>query len=205
MRQRRLSSNTKAALVAVGLVAMLAPGCRGQLSDKPPIHLNPNMDNVTRYDPQEPNAFFPDDRAMRPFEPHTVAYGELRADTHYYEGLVDGELATTLPPQIELSEALVERGRQRFDIFCAACHGHAAYGDSVVVERGMLRPPSFHDERLRHEPLGHFFTVMSNGIRNMPSYRSQIPVADRWAIVTYIRALQLSQVAQLGASEDDSE
>jgi mono/diheme cytochrome c family protein len=182
---------------ALALVLGAAGGCRGTVSSAPPIHLNPNMDNVARFDPQEPNAFFADNRAMRLPVPGTVAYGQLRDDTHLYDGRLDGELVNELPAQLELTAALVARGRDRYDIYCVPCHGIAGFSDGVTVARGMLQPPSFHEQRLREEPLGHLYDVMTNGIRNMAPYRSQISVEDRWAIAVYIRALQVSQVASL--------
>jgi mono/diheme cytochrome c family protein len=177
------------------LVALSA--CRGSTHEKPPIHPNWNMDNVQRYDPQEPSPFFADGRAMRPPVAGTVPYGELRADEHYYTGTQSGGLATELPDQIELSEALLERGQDRYGIYCQPCHGSAGYSDGVVVSRGLIQPPSFHDAAIRHKPLGHFFDVITNGVSTMPAYAAQIPVEDRWAIVAYIRALQVSQVASL--------
>lgn len=179
-----------AVAIAVGLIA-----CRGTTSTRPPIHPNLNMDNVARFDPQEPNPFYADGRAMRLPVPGTLAHGQLHADTHLYEGKVGGELVNTLPPQIELNAALLERGRERFNIYCVPCHGEAGYSDGVAVARGMLQPPNFHDQRLREAPLGHFFDVMTHGIRNMPSYAAQIPVEDRWAIAVYLRALQAGGVA----------
>jgi mono/diheme cytochrome c family protein len=189
----------RALLLGATLAVLLGSlgGCRGATSSAPPIHPNPNMDNVHRFDPQEPNRFYADGRAMRLPVPGTLAYGQLRSDTHLWEGRVAGELVNELPPQLELSQALLERGQDRYQIFCEPCHGVAGYSDGVTVARGMLQPPSFHDQRMREAPLGHFLDVMSNGIRNMPPYRSQIPIEDRWAIAVYMRALQASQVASL--------
>jgi len=177
------------------LALLLLSACRGDPSDQPPVHLNPNMDNVERYDPQEPDPFFEDRRAMRPEVPGTVAMGQLRQDDHLYRGLVDGKPATTLP--VKLDRALLERGQQRFDIYCRVCHGGAGMADGTVVKRGMLPPPSFHEERIRALPVGQIFHVISHGVRNMPSYAAQIPVRDRWAIVAYVRALQVSRSATL--------
>ena len=178
-------------------VAVLTAGCRGQTSADPPIHLNPNMDDQARYDAQEKNPFFADQRAMRPMVPGTVAWGNLDADDHLYRGRTDGELVTALPDGMTLNRALLERGQERFGIFCTPCHDGAGTGKGIVVQRGMNPPPSYHTDRLRTAPLGYFFEVVSNGVRTMPSYRAQISPEDRWAIAAYVRALQLSRVATL--------
>jgi mono/diheme cytochrome c family protein len=112
-----------------------------------------------------------------------------------YTGKVKGEDADVFPMGVD--EAVMARGRQRFDIYCAPCHGRTGQGDGMVVRRGYRRPPSLHQDRLRNAPLGHFFDVMSNGFGAMPDYAAQIKVGDRWAIVAYIRALQLSEHATL--------
>ena len=177
----------------VTLVLFVGAACRGDLSDAPPVHLNPNMDNQERYDPQEPNPFFSDGRAMRPEVPGTIPVGGLREDDHFFRGRVDGRFASRLP--LPLTRPLLERGRRRFDIYCRACHGGAGMGDGVIIKRGMLPPPSFHDDRIRAMAVGQIFDTLSRGVRNMVSYAAQIPVGDRWAIVAYIRALQLSRSA----------
>lgn len=125
----------------------------------------------------------------------TIAREELRLDTHYYEGRVDGELASGLP--VPLTRALLDRGQERYEIFCRPCHGGTGEGDGTVVARGFGPPPSYHRDRLRNMPIGHFFDVITNGFGRMASYRSRVPVGDRWAIAAYIRALQLSQNARL--------
>jgi hypothetical protein len=101
---------------------------------------------------------------------------------------------------LPVTPEMVKRGEERYNIFCAACHGAVGYGDGMIVRRGFRRPPSFHEDRLRQAPVGHFFDVMTNGWGAMPAYAPQIPVRDRWAIVAYIRALQLSQNQQAGAT-----
>ena len=126
----------------------------------------------------------------------TVARGELRADVEYYTGKDEkGNLVKKSP--VPLTMALLKRGQERYNIYCVPCHGGTGAGNGIVVKRGYLPPPSYHTDLLRGQPDGHFFDVMTNGIRNMASYKSQVPVADRWAIVAYIRALQKSQSAGL--------
>ena len=180
-------------LVSVLALAASAAACRGQRSGDPPIHLNPNMDNQAYLEAQEPSPFFPDGRGMRPEVPGTVPMDGLHEDDHMYRGIVHGHPAQRLP--VELDAKLLRRGRERFDIYCAPCHDGAGTGQGIVVKRGMLQPPSFHDDRIRAMPVGEVFGVVTHGVRNMPSYAAQIPAQDRWAIVAYVRALQLSRTA----------
>jgi mono/diheme cytochrome c family protein len=148
-----------------------------------------------RYDPFEPNPFFADGASARPVEPHTVARGMLRADTHIYEGVVDGALATTLP--FPVTAEVLARGQERYNIYCAPCHGFSGYGDGMIVQRGFTPPPSFHSDRQRNLPVGHVFQVTTNGIGAMYGYATRVRPEDRWAIIAYIQALQLSQYAPL--------
>jgi len=188
-------------LVFGGLVLA---GCRGTISRKTPIHINPNMDIQEKFDPQEANAFFADGRAMRPPVPGTVARGFLREDTRFYQGRgANGALVAKMP--VPVTRELVLRGRERFNIYCAPCHGQAGDGKGPVSTGGygMVPAPSYHTVRLKGEGDGYFFDAITNGIRTMPSYAAQVPVADRWAIVAYIRALQRSQNAQEGDIPQD--
>jgi mono/diheme cytochrome c family protein len=183
-------------LVALVLLAVASSGCRGTTSSKPPIHVSPNMDSQEKFEAQEINTFFPDARAMRAPVAGTVARGHLDADTRLYEGRnADGTLVTQNP--LEVTRALMLRGQQRFDIYCEPCHGLAGDGQGVIVRGnyGLVPPPTYHSDAMRAQADGHFFEVISKGIRTMPSYAQQIPVEDRWAIVAYIRALQRSQHA----------
>ena len=182
---------------AVAAVLILA-GCRGTESDSPPIHPNLNMDFQERFDPQEPSAFFADGRAMRPKVPGTVARGFLREDRVFYEGRNAGGGLVQQSP-LPITRALLERGQERYNIYCTPCHGEAGDGRGLVTTGGYgyTPAPTFHSAQMRAQPDGHFFDVITNGIRTMPPYRSQVPVADRWAIVSYIRALQRSQSAPL--------
>ena len=153
------------------------------------------MHDQPRYEPLEASAFFPDGRSARPTLPDTVARGQLRTDTHLYTGKVAGKPAETFP--FPVTREVLLRGRERFEIFCSPCHDRAGTGQGVVVQRGFRSPPSFHVERLRNAPVGHFFDVISNGFGTMQGYAAQVPVRDRWAIAAYVRALQFSQHAPL--------
>jgi mono/diheme cytochrome c family protein len=181
-------------------VAVIGLGaCRGDISTEPPVHLNQNMDFQARFDPQEENAFFADGRAQRPPVPGTVAQDELKDDDHLYRGKVNGQFASTLP--MPVSAELLGRGKDRFEIYCAPCHDAAGTGQGVVAKRGqkfgMVALPDFRSERLVAMASGQIFDAISNGVRGMPSYGAQIPVHDRWAIVAYLRALQISGRARL--------
>jgi hypothetical protein len=182
------------AAVAAMLLAAVA-GCRGQTSRKTPIHLNPNMDQQERFDPQEPNPLFEDGRADRPEVPGTVYVGGLREDDALYRGRSGDQFVDALP--VKLDDRLMLRGQERYRIFCVPCHDGAGTGDGMIIRRGMTPPPSLHDPRLRAMPLGQLYDVVANGVRTMPPYAAQIPPEDRWAIVAYVRALQLSGAATL--------
>jgi len=158
-------------------------GCRQDMHDQP------------KYIPLRQSAFFNDARSARPVVEGTVARGQLRDDELMYTGKVKGQDAAVFP--MPVNAPLMARGQERFNIYCSPCHGRTGQGDGMVVLRGYRRPPSFHQDRLRGAPVGHFFDVMTNGFGAMPDYASQIKAEDRWAIVAYIRALQLSEHATL--------
>jgi len=141
------------------------------------------------------SAFFEDGRASRPLVEGTVPRGYAKTDAHLYTGKVNGRLAETFP--FPITRPILERGRERYDIFCAPCHGRDGYGEGMIIQRGFRPPPSFHTDRLRQAPVGHFFEVITNGFGTMYGYASRIRPEDRWAIIAYIRALQLSQNATL--------
>jgi mono/diheme cytochrome c family protein len=147
------------------------------------------------YRPLDKNSFFPDGASARPLVAGTVARGQLREDEVFYTGKHGGQLVAEMP--LDLDRALLERGRERFTIYCSMCHGQTGYGDGMIVRRGFRRPPSFHTDRLRTAPVGHFFDVITNGLGAMPTYNLQVEPRDRWAIAAYVRALQLSQHAEL--------
>lgn len=186
----------KSLLPAALLAAATLVSCRGQLSEKPPIQLQQNMYYQERFNPQEANPFFEDGMAMRAPIEGTVARGELREDTRYYEGVDENGRFVDENP-LDLSRELLERGRDRYDIYCAVCHGGIGDGQGVIMvgQYGYVPAPSFHTDQLRDIPDGQIYSAIYNGVRTMPSYRTQIPVEDRWAIVAWVRTLQLSQNA----------
>jgi mono/diheme cytochrome c family protein len=195
MRQGKDIVRLVRGFLVTAILAVLA-GCQGQPSDKAPIHLNPNMDDQEKYQPYEASRFFADGAAMRTPPPGTVARGELHDDVPYFTGFLRDTLYVPEAP-VEVTMPELKRGQERFDIYCSPCHGRTGDGRGIMATRGYPPPPSFHDDRIRGVADGYIFNVITNGIRNMPSYRHQVPVADRWAIVLYLRALQRSQNASL--------
>ncbi len=153
------------------------------------------MAETGREKPLQATAFFDDQRLARAPVSGTVARGQLRADEAFYTGRLGTNLVDRLP--VPLTMDLLKRGQERFGIFCSPCHGRLGNGEGMVVKRGFRPPPSYHIDRLREAPIGHFFDVMTNGFGIMPEYAEQVPPEDRWAIAAYIRALQLSQNARV--------
>lgn len=181
-------------IILLTAVLVVITACQGQTSKEPPIHLNPNMDKMPKYKAQAESQFFTDGAAMRSPAAGTVAENDLRADEAYYTGKnADGQLIAAIP--VPVNKDFMLRGQERFNIYCAPCHARTGEGNGIVVQRGFVQPPTFHSDVMRANPAGHFFTVISQGIRSMPTYKHQVPVTDRWAIVSYIRALQRSQHA----------
>ena len=172
-----------ARIAALAALLVCLPGCRLDM------HIQP------KYLPLAKTDFFGDGRSERPVVEGTVARGHLRLDEHMYTGKVNGQLATTFP--FPITRADLERGRERFNIYCTPCHDSAGTGRGMIVQRGFPSPPSYHIQRLRDAPVGHFFDVITNGLGNMYGYGSRVTPEDRWRIVAYIRALQLSQFATL--------
>ncbi len=173
-------------LVAIlALVAfMLLAGCyRQQMAAQP------------KYDPLEPSDFFADGMSARPRVAGTVARGELVGNDFLNTGKIGAGDGDGLP--FPATAAVLARGRERFDIYCSECHGRLGNGDGMIPSRGYRRPPSYHTPLLRRAATGHFFDVITNGFGAMPSYGTMIPRDDRWAIIGYIRALQLSQNATI--------
>jgi mono/diheme cytochrome c family protein len=180
----------------------LLAGCRYDMQDQP------------RYKAYKESNFFSDNRASRDLPDGTVARGQLRDNKALYTGKIanpnpnapvttttdasGNTLVASFPNDIDefpvpVTKELVERGQNRFNIYCIVCHGPLGNGDGMIVRRGFPKPPTYHDDRLRNAPVGHFFDVMTNGWGKMPSYAAQVDPADRWAIIAYIRALQISQ------------
>jgi mono/diheme cytochrome c family protein len=183
-------------ILSLGILSFAAAGCfRGMPSEKRPIDLVHDMEKQPRYNPQSEGEFFGDDATMRQPVPGTVAQGYLNADSAYYWGRDAGQFIKLAP--VHITPQLLARGQERFNIYCSPCHGRVGDGQGIVVKKGYVPPPSFHTDRIRQFPDGQIFDVITHGVRNMPSYASQVPVADRWAIICYIRALQLSQNATL--------
>ena len=174
--------------------AVLLSGCRGQTSRKPPIFIQHGMEFQPRYNAFEGNPFFADGRNMRTPPAGTVARGLLKDDDTFYRGGDSASPVQTSP--VPMTADLLERGQERFNIYCAPCHSRTGLGNGMVVQRGFLPPPSLHDARIVALGDGQIFQVISKGKGNMPSYAKQVPEADRWAIVAYVRALQLSQNAR---------
>jgi mono/diheme cytochrome c family protein len=170
-------------IVMVAATALLFAGCRQDMHDQP------------RFDPMREAPFFSDARSARPLVEGTVARGHLRDDELLYTGRMNGEAAAMFPFAVDAN--VMARGRERYDVFCSPCHGRTGLGDGMVVLRGYRRPPSMHQDRLRNAPVGHFFDVITNGFGAMPDYAVQVKAEDRWAIVAYVRALQLSGHATL--------
>lgn len=168
-------------LIVAGCVSLA--GCRQDMHDTP------------RYEPLEASAFFVDGRGARMPVANTVARGTLREDDHLYQGKIDGELTDIFP--MPVTAEVMARGQERFDVFCSPCHGRTGQGNGMVVQRGFQAPPSYHEARLRGAPVGYYFDVMTHGFGAMPSHAAQVPIADRWAIAAYIRALQRSQQATI--------
>jgi mono/diheme cytochrome c family protein len=152
------------------------------------------MHDQPKYTAYRPSDFFADQRSARPVVEGTIAQGHLNEDELLHTGRVGGQASAVFPFAID--EAVMRRGRERYDIFCSPCHGLTGAGDGMVVQRGYRPPPSFHIDRLRQAPPGHLYDVIANGFGAMPDYTAQIAVRDRWAIAAYIRALQLSQHAR---------
>lgn len=188
-------------LIVALLVGGVLAGCRGMESDEPPVHPNPNMDWQEKFEAQETNPLFADNASMRTPPSGTVARGLLKSDSRFYAGRTEaGEYVEQAP--VPVNRTLLERGQERYNIYCSVCHGEAGDGNGIIMtgDYSYTPAPSFHSEAVRERMAadGYVFDVISNGIRTMPGYAQQIPVSDRWAIVAYVRALQRSQNASEG-------
>jgi mono/diheme cytochrome c family protein len=159
-----------------------------------------NMEFQPRVDPLTATPFFPDGTAQRPLIEGTVPRGRGAIDPAFFTGQGPAGMLTELP--FELTVAVLQRGQERYDIYCAVCHGYTGEGDGMIVQRGFPRPTSFHAQRLLDAPVGYFFAAATNGFGRMYPYASRIPAEDRWAISAYVKALQLSQNATVGDLPD---
>jgi cytochrome c553 len=150
------------------------------------------MHDQPRHEPLEASTLFADGRSSRPLIEGTVARGQLRDDRELYTGLdAEGQFVTNLPTPV--TRELLERGQSRFNAFCSPCHGRRGDGGGMVVQRGFKQPQSFHQDRLLDTPTGYYYDVITRGFGEMSSYAAQLSPRDRWAIVAYIRALQVSR------------
>lgn len=181
-----MRTNAKVAGRRIALLALLPLGLAGCRQD---MHDNP------RHEPLEASRVFADESAARPLVEGTVPRGHLNADDFLYTGKVDGMPVAEFPFAITRKE--LDRGEDRFNVYCAPCHSRLGDGRGMVVQRGYRQPPSFHIDRLRDAPPGYVFDVITNGFGVMPDYRAQLTVEDRWAVVAYLKALQLSQNATM--------
>jgi hypothetical protein len=170
-------------LLAAASVMLLA-GCREDMHNQP------------KFIPLRENQFYADGRSARAPVEGTIARGQLEDDPLLYTGKVNGQEADQFP--FAITDKDLARGRERFNIFCSPCHSELGDGNGMIVQRGFKKPTSYYDPRLMKAPVGHFFNVMTNGRGAMGDYSAQVPVADRWRIAAYIRALQLSQTAKGG-------
>jgi mono/diheme cytochrome c family protein len=168
--------------VALGAAILLIGGCRQDMHNQPKFY------------PQRSTTLFPDGRSARPQVENTVARNQLHANSYFYTGLVNGKEGDGIPLPVNME--LMERGQEKYNIYCTPCHSRVGNGAGMIVQRGYRPAGNFHTDRLRNAPLGHFYSVIANGYGAMPEYGTQIAAEDRWAIVAYIRALQLSQAAK---------
>jgi hypothetical protein len=169
------------AFATAALSSLFVLGCRQDMHDEP------------KFFPQRGTTFYADGRSVRPQVENTVARDQLHADTYFYTGLVDGKEGNTMPFPVTMT--VLERGQERYNVYCTPCHSRVGNGEGMIVQRGYAHAGDFHTTRLETAPLGHFFHVISDGYGAMPDYSAQIAPVDRWAIVAYIKALQLSQKA----------
>jgi len=180
--QIRRGISSVAGIATLALVCF-ASGCRQDMQVQP------------RYNPYDASNFFGDSRSARAPVPGTIARGQLHLDELLYSGKVDGKDAEVFP--FEITRADLDRGRERYNIYCSPCHDVTGSGRGMIVLRGFPQPPSFHIDRLRQSPPGHYFDVMTNGLGVMYSYAARVSPEDRWRIAAYIRALQLSEQATM--------
>jgi len=179
-----MSSQFSVKAVAAMVCAVALAGCRQDMHNQP------------KFFPQRGTTFYADGRSARPQVDNTVARGQLREDSYFYTGMQNGQEGSMMPFPVTID--VLARGQERYNVYCTPCHSRVGNGAGMIVERGYAKAGNFHTARLESAPLGHFFNVMTNGYGAMPDYSAQLTPADRWAVVAYIKALQLSQNAQPG-------
>ncbi len=195
---------TRRVLGALALTSVVALGgcARGCTSSRPPIHLNPSMDDQPKVRPQTASTFFYNGASMREPVPGTVPIGGLREDEAFYTGKgADGKFVAAIPHPVD--DALVERGQQRYRIYCQPCHDARGDGKGILLQRGNVPTATFHEDKILKYADGQIFDVITNGVGLMPAYRWPIPPADRWAIVAYVRQLQRERIARAAAAPAD--
>jgi len=190
------------AFLFIVVAAISVLGFRGSHSTRPPLEVFPDMDRQTKYKPQQESPFFADGRTDRPLPANVVPRGRsvvadplyLGADDHMFRGkTATGEFARGFPQEIEITNDLLARGRQRYDMFCAPCHGRTGDGNGITKLYGMGATPTYHDDRIRTMPEGEIYNTLTHGKNTMMGYGDRVEVRDRWAIVAYLRALQRAQ------------
>ena len=192
-----MSAGRRGVLGALVLTSVLALGgcARGCTSSRPPIHLNPSMDDQPKVLAQTASTFFFDGSSMREPVPGTIPIGGLKEDAAFFTGKgADDQFVATIP--VTVDEAMVERGRQRYGIYCQPCHDARGDGRGILFQRGNVPTATFHQEKILKYADGQIFDVITNGVGLMPAYRWPIPPADRWAIVAYVRGLQRERLAR---------
>lgn len=181
-----LRTSTRGTILLLAALALTTVGCRQDMHDQP------------YYEPFEASDVFANGTTNQPIPAGTVARGLLKEDTHYWFGRdASGQWVDSLPAQIEGSRELLERGQERFEIYCSVCHASTGSGRGMIVQRGFKQPQPLYEQRLKDMPLGYFYDVATNGFGIMPAYSKQVPEDDRWAIAAYIRVLQVSQGSTL--------
>jgi mono/diheme cytochrome c family protein len=192
-RSRGIGGRVLGALALTSVLAL--SGCaRGCTSSRPPIHVNPSMDDQPKVLPQTASNFFRNGASMREPVPGTVPIGGLKEDAAFFTGKgADGQFVATIP--VTMDQALLERGRQRYRIYCEPCHDARGDGKGILFQRGNVPTASFHQDKILKYPDGQIFDVITNGVGLMPGYSWPIPPADRWAIIAYVRELERKRLA----------
>src|SRR5262245_18216957 len=189
--------------LAITLVVGVTGCARGCTSSSPPIHLNPSMDDQPKVLPQTASSFFYDGAAMREPVPGTIAVGELKEDGAFFTGIMpDGQFVASNP--VAVNDADVERGRQRYTIYCQPCDDARGDGQSILFQRGNVRTESFHQEKIQKYSDGQIVDVITNGQGLMAGYKWPIPAAGRWAIIAYVRQLEQKRLASAAAAPADT-